>query len=81
MVKEPGSKKVHRPTYGLKIVHGSPVPQITIFGETERLVRTSFDVSVCAPYHAMWFSEIMNLTGKKSRVVFHFLLREYPGKR
>ena len=66
-VKEPGSKKAHRPSYGLKIVHGSPVPQSTIFRETECFVCT-FNVSVYDPYHATWFSEIMNLPGKKSSV-------------
>ena len=39
-VNEPGSKKAHKPSYGQKIVHGSPVPQFTIFWETERFVRT-----------------------------------------
>ena len=42
----------------------------------------TFDVSVYDRYHATWFSEIMNLPGKKvEHRVLHFLLREYPGKR
>ena len=39
MVKELGSKKFPKPSYGQKIVHGSPVLQFTIFRETERFVR------------------------------------------
>ena len=39
-VKEPGSKKFPKPSYGQKPVHGSPVPQFTIFRETECFVRT-----------------------------------------
>ena len=39
-VKEPCSKKAPKPSYGLKIVHGSPVSQFTIFRETERFIRT-----------------------------------------
>ena len=71
-------KKVH--SYGLKIVHGSPVPQITIFREMECFVRTyqMFNVCVYDPYHTTWLSEIMNLPGKKLTVI---LLRGYPGKQ
>ena len=40
MVKEPSSKKVPSPSYGRKIAHGLPVPQVTNFRETERFVST-----------------------------------------
>jgi len=43
-VEKPGSKKVPRPSYGLKIVHGSPLSQFTIFRETERFARTYLNV-------------------------------------
>ena len=38
--QEPGSKKAPKPSYGQKIVHGSPVPQFTIFLRKERFIRT-----------------------------------------
>ena len=67
MVKELESKKVPRPSYGLKIVHGSPVSQFPIFGETERFVHNSstFNVSVYAPYHATRFVRDNEFAGKE----------------
>ena len=34
-VKEPGFKKASKPSYGQKIIHGSPVPRFANFRETE----------------------------------------------
>ena len=42
--QEPGFKKVPKPSYDLKIAHGSPVSQFTIFRETEDFVRTLLNV-------------------------------------
>ena len=49
---------VPRPSYGLKIVHGSPMPQFTIFRETEQLLSTlvNFNVSVYARVMNAWLA-------------------------
>ena len=64
MVKRPGSREAPKPSYGQKIMHGSP--EITIFLETERLyVRTQmFNFSVYTPCHTLWFIDIIILPGK-----------------
>ena len=53
MVKEPGSKKVPRPSYGQKIVPRSPVPQFTIIEKRSVLYihSSTFNVSVYTPYN------------------------------
>ena len=68
-VKEPGSKKVPRPSYGLKIVHRSPVCQSTIFGKRSILyVHSSiFNLSmhiIYALYHTMLFVKDNEFAGK-----------------
>ena len=51
----PGSKKLPKPSYGQKIVHGSSVPQFIIFQETERFIRTYYRLhitsNVCVRVH------------------------------
>ena len=61
-----------------KLYTGHPSLRLQFFEKLSVLyVRMeTFNVSVYDPYHSMWFSEIMNLPGKKSRVE-----RSIPGKR
>ena len=40
LIEEPGSEKIPKPSDGQKTVHGSPVPQFTIFREMECFVCT-----------------------------------------
>ena len=63
-------KKVPRPSYGKKIVHGSPVPWLTIFRETERFFtyiaqRSMFPYTLRITPRGL--SKIMNLPGKKAK--------------
>ena len=53
-----------------KLYTGYPSLRLQFFEKRSVLyVRIeTFNVSVYDPYHATWFSEIMNLPGKKSRV-------------
>ena len=60
-------KKVPKPSYGLKIVHGSPVPQFAIFRETEQFLRTLVNVQCfrIRPCHDRVVSrDLMDLPGK-----------------
>ena len=46
VVEKPGSKKARKPSYGQKVVHGSPMPQFTSFWEMERLC-SMFSYMLC----------------------------------
>ena len=55
-------KKVPRLSYGLKIVHGSPLSQFTIFQETERFARTHLNVQ-CFSIRSVSYRVVSYLNG------------------
>ena len=58
---------VPRPSYGLKNIHGSLVPQIAIFRETEQFLRTLVNVQcfcIRPCYDRVVSRDLMDLSGK-----------------